>query len=150
MNTLENKIQEDLTLAMKAKDEATTIALRGLKTAIMEMKTAKNGVHNPTDADILKLIQKIEKERLETGKVYENAGRTDLAEKEYAEASVFQKYLPKKLSNEETVNIIDNIINELNAQTIKDMGRVMKELNSRYAGQLDNSIVGKLVKEKLS
>lgn len=149
MNTLEVKIQNDLTSAMKSKDEIRTITLRGIKTAIMEMKTAKNGNPNPEDADIIKLIQKMSKERKETAEVYRTNGRTDLADKEMGEYSVLVEYLPKMLSEDEVVQIVEKTIEDMSATSMKDMGKVMGFINKTYSGQVDGSMVSKIVKEKL-
>ena len=150
MNTLEQKLQSDLTDAMKSRDEIRANTIRGIKTAIMESKTAKNGNRNPEDSDIIKIISKLAKERKETGELYQNNGRQDLADIEFGELKVLETYLPKMLSEDEVIKIVEQTITEMSATSMKDMGKVMKEINSKYAGQVDGSMVSKFVKEKLS
>lgn len=149
MNTLETRIQQDLVSAMKSKDEIRTNTLRGVKTAIMESKTAKNGNQNPEDSDILKILQKMVKERNEVAEVYKTNGRTDLAEKETKEAEIIKTYLPKTLSEQETIEVVEKVISETGANSMKDMGKVMGYINKTYSGQVDGSFVSKIVKEKL-
>lgn len=149
MNTLETRIQQDLVSAMKSKDEIRMNTLRGVKTAIMESKTAKNGNQNPEDSDILKILQKMVKERNEVAEVYKTNGRTDLAEKETKEAEIIKTYLPKTLSEQETIEVVEKVISETGANSMKDMGKVMGYINKTYSGQIDGSFVSKIVKEKL-
>ena len=150
MNTLEQKIQKDLVEAMKSRDEIRTNAIKSIKTTIMETKTAKNGKKELEDSDIIKIISKLAKERKETGEVYKENNRQDLADVEFGELKVLESYLPKMLSDDEVIKIVEQTITEMSATSMKDMGKVMKEINSKYAGQVDGSKVSKFVKEKLS
>lgn len=150
MNTLESKIQSDLTNAMKAKDAVRTQVIRSIKTAFMEYKTSPNGNKNPEDSDLMKIIQKIAKQRKEAGDLYTENNRPDLAEKEYAEYDIISEYLPKMLTEDEVVEIVDNTIKNLGATSMRDMGKVMGFINKTYAGQVDGSMVSKIVKSKLS
>lgn len=151
MNTLENTIQKDLELAMKNKVEWEMLVLRAVKTAIMEVKTAPGGKKDLEDADIIKIIQKMVKERKDVAQVYNGAGRNELAEKEIKEANYLQeKYLPKMLTESEIEEIVTKTIGDFGATSIKDMGKVMGFINKTYAGQVDGSIVSKIVKSKLS
>lgn len=150
MNTLENKIQEDLKSSMKARNTARTECLKMVKAAFMELKTASNGVRNPEDSDLLKVLQKLAKQRKETASVYREAGRTDLAEKEQKEYEVISEYLPKMMSEDEIKTLVEKTVADFGASSMKDMGKVMGFINKTYAGQVDGSIVAKYVKEKLS
>lgn len=151
MNTLENKIQSELVLAMKEKDTTRMSALRSIKTAAMEMKTsATNAVKDPTDGDIIKVIQKLAKQREEAATIYEQNGRIDLGVTERAELSVLNEFLPKMLSEKEVEEIVAKTVADLGATTMKDMGKVMGYINKTYAGQVDGSIVSRIVKSKLS
>ncbi len=150
MNTLENKIQSDLTVAMKNKDTLKTGVLRGIKTAFMEYKTSANGKRDPEDSDLMKIIQKLAKQRKETAALYEENGREDLAGKEYAEYTILSEYLPKMLTEEEVVKIVEDTIKNMAATSMKDMGRVMGFINKNYAGQVDGGMVSAIVKSKLA
>lgn len=150
MNTLENKIQEDLKSSMKARNTERTECLKMVKAAFMELKTASNGVRNPEDSDLLKVLQKLAKQRKETASVYREAGRTDLAEKEQKEYEVISEYLPKMMSEDEIKTLVEKTVADFGASSMKDMGKVMGFINKTYAGQVDGSIVAKYVKEKLS
>lgn len=150
MNTLETKIQEALTLAIKSKDTIRVSALRSIKAAITEAKTAANGKKELEDSDIVKIIQKLAKQREESAAIYKEHSRDDLANNELAELNVLNDFLPKKLTEDELIAVIERYIKELNATMIKDMGKVIGAINKEYMGKVDGSVVAKLVKSKLS
>jgi len=150
MNTLENKIQVDLVSAMKNHQENTVAALRSIKTAIMETKTAANGKKDLEDGDIIKIIQKLVKQRKESMDIFSQAGRDELADKEQQEMFVLMNYLPKMLSESEVEEIVAKTIADFNATSMKDMGKVMGYINKTYSGQVDGSMVSRIVKSKLS
>lgn len=149
MNTLENKIQSDLVQAMKEKDTVRVSALRSIKTAIMETKTSANGKKDLEDGDIVKIIQKLAKQREEAATIYEENKRPDLAEGERKELEVLNTYLPKMLTESEVEEIVAKTIADLGATSMKDMGKVMGFINKTYAGQVDGSMVSRIVKSKL-
>ena len=149
MNTLENKIQEDLVQAMKNYQEHTVSTLRSVKTAIMEVKTAPGGKKELEDGDIIKIIQKLVKQRKESMDIYSQAGRSELADNEQQEMLVLMNYLPKMLTESEVEEIVANTIANLGATTMKDMGKVMGFINKKYSGQIDGSMVSRIVKSKL-
>ena len=149
MNTLENKIQSDLVQAMKEKDTVRVSALRSIKTAIMETKTSANGKKDLEDGDIVKIIQKLAKQREEAATIYEENKRPDLSEGERKELEVLNTYLPKMLTESEVEEIVAKTIADLGATSMKDMGKVMGFINKTYAGQVDGSIVSRIVKSKL-
>lgn len=150
MNTLENKIQTDLMSAMKNHQENTVAALRSIKTAIMETKTAANGKKDLEDGDIIKIIQKLVKQRKESMDIFSQAGRDELADKEQKEMFVLMEYLPKMLSETEVEEIVAKTVADLGATSMKDMGKVMGFINKTYSGQVDGSMVSRIVKNKLS
>lgn len=150
MNTLEQKIQKDLVDAMKSRGQISINAIKSIKTAIMETKTAKNGKKDLEDSDIIKIISKLAKERKETSEIYQNNGRQDLADIELGELKVLETYLPKMLSEDEIVKIVEETISRLGVTDIKGMGKVIGTVNKEYIGQVDGSIVSKIVREKLS
>lgn len=150
MNTLENTIQKDLVQGMKDHQEHTVSALRSAKTAIMEVKTAPGGKKELEDGDIIKIIQKLVKQRKESMDIYSQAGRSELADNERQEMLVLMNYLPKMLTESEVEEIVANTIANLGATTMKDMGKVMGFINKTYSGQVDGSMVSRIVKSKLS
>lgn len=150
MNTLEKTIQTDLVAAMKAHQENSVAALRSIKTAIMETKTAPNGKKELEDDDIVKIIQKLVKQRQESMDIYSQAGRHELADKEQQEMFVLQNYLPKMLTQDELEYAIDNIFIQVGAVSMRDMGMVMKALASQYPNQYDGKTASTYIKSKLS
>ena len=150
MSNLETKIQEQLSLAIKERDSAKMSALRSVKTAIMEVRTSVNGKKDLDDADIIKIIQKSAKQREESAKIYKENSRDDLYNNEIAELDVLKSFLPKMLNAEETERVVRSVIETVGASSMKDMGKVMSELNANYAGQVDRGEVSKLVKAILS
>ena len=149
MNTLENTIQKDLVQAMKNHQEHTVSALRSVKTAIMEVKTAPGSKKELEDGDIIKIIQKLVKQRKESMDIYSQAGRHELADNENQEMLVLMDYLPKTLTESEVEEIVAKTIADLDATSMKDMGKVMGFINKTYSGQVDGSMVSRIVKSKL-
>ena len=150
MNTLENIIQNDLVQGMKDHQEHTVSALRSVKTAIMEVKTVPGGKKELEDGDIIKIIQKLVKQRKESMEIYSQAGRNELADNEQQEMLVLMDYLPKTLTESEVEEIVAKTIADLDATSMKDMGKVMGFISKTYSGQVDGSIVSRIVKSKLS
>lgn len=109
-----------------------------------------NGKDEIADNEILSMLQSMIKQRKESAKTYADAGRQELAEREEAEIKVIEGFLPKQMSDSEVDAVISQIITETGASDIKDMGKVMGELKTKYAGQIDMARAGGLVKEKLS
>lgn len=148
MNSLETKIQNDLKEAMLSKNSVKVDAIRMIKAGIQNEKV--NGAyHELTDADIIKIIQKLSKQHQESIDVYTQAGRTELADKEIEEKVYLDEYLPKMLDNNELTAIIDALISEAGAKTMKEMGLIMKELSAKYSGQYDGKTASTIIREKL-
>ena len=148
--TLEQQIQEDIKAAMKAKDAVAMAAVRAVKNEILLFKTAEGGAKEVTDGDILKMIQKLVKQRKEAAEQYVAAGRQELADNEMAEAAVMEKYLPKQLSEAEVEAKIKEIIAQVGATSIKDMGKVMGTANKALAGLSDGRTISTIVKKLLA
>ena len=148
--TLEQQIQEDIKAAMKAKDTVAMNATRAVKGEILLFKTSEGGSRDVTDEDIIKMIQRLVKQRREAAEQYAAAGRQELADNELAEASVMEKYLPEQLSVEEVRARIQEIIAQAGASSVKDMGRVMGIANKALAGLSDGRTISGIVKELLS
>ena len=145
---MENRLQKDLVMAMKAKDTVRLASLRSIKTAITVAKTAPNAPENLTDADIQQIIQKLVKQRKDSAEQYTAAGRTDLAENEIAEMKIMEEYLPKQLSETDIRIIINDM--HLNSAVGLNMGLVMKHFKENYSGQYDGKMVSTIAKEMLS
>ena len=147
---LEQQIQEDIKAAMKAHDAVATAATRAIKGEILLFKTSEGGSKEVSDGDILKMIQKLIKQRKEAAEQFVAAGRQELADNELAEAAVMEKYLPKQLSEAEVEEKVKAIIAEVGATSIKDMGKVMGAANKALAGQSDGRTFSTIVKKLLS
>lgn len=151
---MEKKIQNDIMNAMKSKDEITLKTLRGVKTAIMQYKTSSTfkGDRDALlpDGEVIKIMQKLAKERKETAEVYKNAGRNELAEQEMAEANIIEKYLPQAMSENEVEELVKASIAELGATSIKEMGLVIKDVNAKANGRTDGKTISTIVKRLLS
>ena len=148
--TLEQQVQEDIKQAMKAKDTVAMNATRAIKGQILLFKTSEGGSKEVNDGDILNMIRKLVKQRKEAAEQYTAAGRQELADNELAEASVLEKYLPKQLSAEEVKAKVQEIIAQVGATSIKDMGKVMGAANKALAGLSDGRTISTIVKELLA
>lgn len=147
---LEQQIQEDIKAAMKAHDAVATAATRAIKGEILLFKTSAGGSKEVSDGDILKMIQKLIKQRKESAEQFVAAGRQELADNELAEAAIMEKYLPKQLSEAEVEEKVKAIIAEVGATSIKDMGKVMGAANKALAGQSDGRTISTVVKRLLA
>ena len=139
--------------ALKSKDQVAMSTIRLITAAIKDRDIAARSNGNQDgigDAEILSLLQSMIKQRQESSKTYEEAGRPELAEREKAEIGVIEKFLPAQMSDDEVSAAIDSIIADVGAADIKDMGKVMNELKGKYAGQIDMTKAGGLVKAKLA
>lgn len=148
--TLEQQIQEAIKAAMKAKDTVALNATRAIKGEILLAKTAEGGAKEVTDGDILKMIQKLVKQRKEAAEQFVAGGRPELADNELAEAAVMEKYLPKQLSEAEVEAKVREIVARVGATSIKDMGKVMGVANKELAGLSDGRTISTIVKKLLS
>ena len=147
--TLEERIQKDLVLAMKNRQENALAALRSIKTAIQNEKT--NGTyHELTDSDVVGIIQKLIKQRKESMDIYSQAGRNELADKEQKEMLVLMEYVPKQLTEEEVEEKVKEIIAETGASSMKDMGKVMGLATQRMKGLAEGKTISTIVKNLLS
>ena len=147
---LEQQVQEDIKKAMKAKDTVAMNATRAIKGQILLFKTSEGGSREVTDGDILNMIRKLVKQRREAAEQYTAAGRQELADNELAEAAVLEKYLPRQLSAEEVRAKVQEIIAQVGATSIKDMGKVMGAANKALAGLSDGRTISTIVKKLLT
>ena len=146
---LEEIIQQDIKAAMLAKDSVALASVRAIKAAILLAKTAENG--KPVDdAEIVKIIQKLVKQRKESAEIYSQQNRPELADNELAEAAVMERYLPKQLSEAEVEEALKGIIAQVGATSMADMGKVMGTATKALAGQADGKLISALVRKLLS
>ena len=147
---LEKKIQEDNKSAMKEKNNVKLNAVRSIKSAILLAKTAEGGPKELEDSDIIKLIEKLSKQRKEAAEQYIAAGRKELADNELAEAVILDAYLPKKLDEAEVEERLKAIIAQLGASGPQDMGKVMGTATKALAGLSDGKTISSIVRRLLS
>ncbi|MDP7325724.1 MAG: GatB/YqeY domain-containing protein [Qipengyuania citrea] len=149
---LREKIQSETVTSMKAKDKDRTAALRLIGAKIKDRDIELRTVDTKPDDDamVTDVLMKMAKQRRESIEMYEDGGRTELAEKEKAELAVIEEFLPQQMSEDETRAAIAQIKADLGAEGMKDMGRVMGELKARHGATLDMSKASGLVKEALS
>ena len=147
---MEKQIQADMVAAMKAKETVRLASLRAIKAAIMLAKTAEGSTGEIDDAGIVKIIQKLVKQRKESAQQYNDAGRPELADNELAEAACMEVYLPKQLSEAEVEARLAEIIAEVGATQPSDMGKVMGVATKRLAGLAEGRMISTLVKKLLS
>ena len=150
--SLRNQIEEKLNQALKAKDKNTYPTLRLVVSAIKDAEIAgrTKGQKEMSDSDITAILKKMIKQRNESCEVYKKAGRNELLENETKEIEVINAFLPKQLSEEETKKICADVVKSVGASSMKDMGKVMGVLKSKYSDTLDFSKVSSIIKELLS
>ncbi|MDE2027646.1 MAG: GatB/YqeY domain-containing protein [Candidatus Omnitrophica bacterium] len=147
--SLEDKISQDYVQAMKARDTLTSSVLSFLRAQIKNVKVDKR-LEAVADEEVLGVIKKQVKQRLDSIAQFKAGARADLADKEEKELNILKKYLPPEMSAEQLKAIIEEVIAAHGAASMKDMGKVMKDVLARAAGQADNQTVSALVKERLA
>ena len=149
---MRDTITAALHAATKAQDRRRTSTLRMISAAIKDRDIAARGLGKTaaTDAELLELFAKMIKQREESQKIYEDAGRAELAAQEAEEIAIIREFLPQQLSGAEMEKAIADAIAEAGATSVKDMGKVMAVLKTRYAGQMDFGKASAAVKAKLS
>ena len=142
-------INKDIKSAMLAREKERLQSLRAIKAALLLAKTEKSGDEEMSDEDVIKMLQRLVKQRVESAKLYIDQGRADLADVENAQAEVIKSYLPEQLDEHELLLIVKSIIDDLGAIGMKDMGRVMGVASKKLAGKADNKTVSTIVKSLL-
>ena len=145
-----DQVSEDIKNAMKAKDKVALETLRNVKKVFLEAKTAPGANDTLTDADALKLIQKLVKQGKDSAAIYVEQKRQDLAEAELAQVAVLEKYLPKQMSAEELEAELKKIIAEVGATSPKEMGKVMGVASKALAGRAEGRAISEAVKKLLA
>jgi len=150
---LRTQLNEALKEAMRNKDQRAVATLRLILAALKDRDIAARtrGITDGIDdTELLSMLQTMVKQRRESIALYEQGGRLELAEQEQEEITIIERFMPRQLSEEEAKAAIAAVVTEIGAAGIKDMGRVMAELRSRYAGQMDFAKASGLVREKLA
>ncbi|GAA4813083.1 GatB/YqeY domain-containing protein [Litoribaculum gwangyangense] len=148
--SLQDNVMTVLKEAMKAKDQTALTALRAVKSAILLAQTEDGASGELTEEQELKILQKQVKQRRDSAAIYLEQGREDLAAPELAEAEVISQFLPEALTEEEIEKVVVATINQIGAEGMKDMGKVMGIVNKELAGQADGKTISNIVKAKLS
>ena len=143
---LEDQINNDIKEAMKAKARVRLEALRGVKKEIIEAKTAKGSGDEVSDDDIIRIIQKMVKQRKDAAELFKSQSREDLAEKEMEEIEAIKGYLPAQLSKEELETAVKAIIEKVGATSMKEMGKVMGMASKELAGRAEGKEISAMVK----
>jgi uncharacterized protein YqeY len=146
---LETTINADLKTAMLAKDEKAVRSLRAIKAAIILSKTAEGNNGEVPEAEEMKILQKLVKQRKDSIEIFQKQNRNDLADKELEEVAVIERYLPAPLSPEELKKAVAAIIEKSGAKGPADMGKVMGLANKELAGKADGKTISAIVKELL-
>jgi len=146
LDNLTNEIKE----AMKAKNALALEALRAIKSAVLLQKSEAGAADGMTDDQEIKLLQKLVKQRRESAAIFRKQNRADLAEPEEAQAEIIARFLPEQLSEQEVGKVVESIITQLGASSIKDMGKVMGMASNQLAGKADGKTISTIVKQKLS
>ncbi len=148
--SLENKINEDIKKAMLSREKEKLEALRAVKTALLVAKTEKGAGETMTKETEIKILQRLVKQRKESAAIFKEQNRKELAQKESFEASIIEKYLPEQMSKEEIKSIISKIIEETEAKSMADMGKVMSVASKQLAGKAEGKLIADMVKTMLS
>ena len=151
--SLKNKIENDYQNSLKLKDKGKISTYRLILSSIKDIDIANRSGPQKKETDendIKQLLKKMIKQRAESIEIYKKNNREDLLKIEENEVSILSNYLPKQLSDEETKNVCLEIVKKINAQSIKDMGKVMGELKKNYSDNLDFSKAGSILKEVLN
>jgi uncharacterized protein YqeY len=147
--SIQNLISEDIKKAMLAREVDKLAALRSVKSAIL-LEASKDGSSEISDDIALKIIIKLVKQRKDSAQIYKEQNRPDLESDELKQLKYLEFYLPEQLSNDEIETIVNKIIVDNNASSMKDMGRVMGLASKALGGKADGKLIAQIVKEKLS
>ncbi len=148
--TLFSKVSEDIIEAMKAKDKVRLLALRNIKKVFIEAKTAPGAGDTLSDDKALALLQKLAKQGRDSAALYTEQGRADLAADEIAQVEVIESYLPQPLSAEELEAAVREVVAQVGAESMKDMGRVMGVATKQLAGRADGKAISDAVRRLLA
>jgi hypothetical protein len=146
--SLKTQLTEDMKTAMRAKDQVSLSTIRLINAAIKQFEVDERT--EADDAKVISILTKMVKQRKDSAKIYTEAGRQDLADKENAEIEILSRYLPQMMSAEEIKTVVEAVIAETGASGMGDMGKVMGVLKTRLAGKADMGEVNKVLKAALT
>jgi hypothetical protein len=145
--SLQQRVMEQLKLAMKAKDSVALESLRAIKSALLLVSTS--GSSEITEEEEIQLVQKLVKQRKDSAAIFIEQGRQDLADPELAQIAIIEQFLPQQLTEEEVEKVVVQTIDATGATGMKDMGKVMGIVSKELAGQADGKMISTIVKKKL-
>ena len=148
--SLENTIMTAMKESMKSKDQTSLRSLRAIKSAIILQKTQKGSSDEISNEDELKILQKLVKQRKDSADIYQNQDRMDLAQPELDEIKVIEKFLPEALSEKEIEEAVKKVINDVGADGMKDMGKVMGIVAKKLMGKADGKTISTIVRNNLT
>ena len=146
---IEEKINESIKDSMKEKNRLRLDSLRAIKSAILIEKTKSGSKDQIEESVVLKILQKMVKQRNDSAKIYLEQNRKELAEIEVSQANIISEFLPTQLSESELSEMIEKVIKEVGAESMKDMGKVISKVNERVSGQAEGRVIAEIVKKKL-
>ena len=148
--SLINKISDSIKNAMKSKDSISLESFRAIKSSLLLAKTQKGASNDLSESEEIKILQKLVKQRKESAEIYLSQNRNDLAETELRQAKIIEKFLPDQLELNEIERIISELIVEIDAEGMKDMGKVMGLATKKLSGKADGKTISNIVRSKLS
>jgi len=147
--SLSAEIMVQLKAAMKAKNQVALTSLRAIKSEILLAQTKTGSKQELTEDEEIKIIQKLVKQRKDSAAIFSEQGREDLAQPELEQVAVIEQFLPEQLTEGEIEKVVLQVIEQLGASGMKDMGKVMGAVNAEVAGQADGKTISVLVKKNL-
>ena len=150
MSGLQKQVVDGIKDAMRNKDKVRLATLRDAKSKFMLEQTKTGSTDELDDAEVIKILSKLQRQRIDTAEIYKTQGREDLAEDELAQAEVLAEFLPKSLSEDEVKEKVEEIITRLGASSMADMGKVMGVASGEMAGRAEGKVISKFVREILN
>jgi uncharacterized protein YqeY len=150
---LKTKLKDELIIAMKDKNQLRVSTLRMVNASIKDLEISQrtnNQTDEISDNDIIDILVKMAKQRKEAADTYKQGNRDDLSKKELDEIKIIEEFLPKQLSEDEVIKIIEGLISENNISDISGMGLLMSEIKKKYSGQLDLGLASKIIKDRIN
>ena len=150
---LKTKLKDELIIAMKDKNQLRVSTLRMVNASIKDLEISQrtnNQTDEISDNDIIDILVKMVKQRKEAADTYKQGNRDDLSKKELDEIKIIEEFLPKQLSEDEVIKIIEGLISENNISDISGMGLLMSEIKKKYSGQLELGLASKIIKDRIN
>ena len=150
---LKTKLKDELILSMKEKNQLRVSTLRMINASIKDLEISQRinkQTEDASDTDIISILVKMVKQRKESAETYKQGNRDDLYKKEIEEIKIIEEFLPKQLSEDEVIKIIEDLISQNNIWDISGMGLIMSELKKKYAGQLDLGLASQIIKDRIN